>query len=436
MSIVKEGWVIKCGGSIKTWKKRWLVLRGNTLYYFKKKEDTQEQGSIRLEPGMKCREEKNCKKSPFAFTVETPGRSYLMYPANKSSQENSAWERAINNVLNPGSAKPAGPSGGGGGGGSKVTPSNSNTGGGGGSGGGAVEKFSAGARAERDDSIVGRLMFSKGISQFLQAQETQMCEFWSLWYNTVSQQLSEDATCDIMFDFSYSEDFNKLYWNSAGPQYLMIQQLVDFFYIVGAPEEEIEKLNVVGESINPDRIGSWINVSEKGGIDGGWCFTFPINLEVAINSVESGPICESIKKWGKSNGIQECFYLARDMGAEPPRQTEIRCRLEQGNAWEQAQQMYDLAGFPYPPNEVINAVKQAEDVYVAVNITEEEFVRVAVGIENPEGAIVKRFGNSRTQEIEAGLGPVTVIEFQYLKQDFGYSVYKEGYDVHIGYHIE
>jgi hypothetical protein len=74
----------------------------------------------------------------------------------------------------------------------------------------------------------------------------------------------------------------------------MIQQLVDFFYIVGAPEEvfvfwkknsflllsdslhekkEIEKLNVVGESINPDRIGSWINVSEKGGIDGGWCFT-------------------------------------------------------------------------------------------------------------------------------------------------------------------
>lgn len=78
-----------------------------------------------------------------------------------------------------------------------------------------------------------------------------MCEFWNLWYNTVSQQLSEDATCDIMFDFSYSEDFNKLYWNSAGPQYLMIQQLVDFFYIVGAPEEEIEKLNVVGESINP-----------------------------------------------------------------------------------------------------------------------------------------------------------------------------------------
>lgn len=34
-----------------------------------------------------------------------------------------------------------------------------------------------------------------------------------------------------------------------------------------------------------------------------------------------------------------------------------------------------------------------------------------------------------TGEVEAGLGPVTAVEFQYLKQDFGYSVYKEGYDV-------
>lgn len=42
-------------------------------------------------------------------------------------------------------------------------------------------------------------------------------------------------------------------------------------------------------------------------------------------------------------------------------------------------------------------------VYVAVNITEEEFVRVAVGIENPDGAVVRKFGNARTQEVEVSL---------------------------------
>ncbi len=126
-----------------------------------------------------------------------------MYPANKSSQENSAWEKAINNVLNPGSTKPV----------SNVrnlvrllaflshgflsffcpclqvpqVQSLKQVGGGGMNNNNArpsEDKFSAGARADRDDSLVGRLMFSKGISAFLQAQDTQMCEFWNLWYNT------------------------------------------------------------------------------------------------------------------------------------------------------------------------------------------------------------------------------------------------------------
>lgn len=126
----------------------------------------------------------------------------MMYPANKSSQENSAWEKAINNVLSPSSSsKPV----------SSVPQVQSlqkvNSGGGSNNNNARQEdKFrlqqnrliccfffslkttffliSAGARAERDDSLVGRLMFSKGISAFLQAQDTQMCEFWNLWYAT------------------------------------------------------------------------------------------------------------------------------------------------------------------------------------------------------------------------------------------------------------
>lgn len=183
--------------------------RARLLYKEKKKKKKfmSLSGSIRLEPGMKVREEKNCKKSPFAFVVETPvivvvwscfagsnllqGRQYMMYPANKSSQENSAWEKAINNVLSPSSSsKPA----------SSVPQVQSlqkvNSGGSNNNNARQEDKFryekgsvccvclteiSAGARAERDDSLVGRLMFSKGISSFLQAQDTQMCEFWNLW---------------------------------------------------------------------------------------------------------------------------------------------------------------------------------------------------------------------------------------------------------------
>eukprot|EP01113_Clastostelium_recurvatum_P026151 TRINITY_DN3138_c0_g1_i2.p1 TRINITY_DN3138_c0_g1~~TRINITY_DN3138_c0_g1_i2.p1 ORF type:complete len:830 (-),score=195.56 TRINITY_DN3138_c0_g1_i2:127-2616(-) len=35
-NVEKKGWMVKQGGRIKTWKTRWFVLSGNTLYYFKK----------------------------------------------------------------------------------------------------------------------------------------------------------------------------------------------------------------------------------------------------------------------------------------------------------------------------------------------------------------------------------------------------------------
>jgi len=48
-SAEKKGWVKKQGGRIKTWKKRWLVLKNNCLYYFKKEEDQDPCGIIPLE---------------------------------------------------------------------------------------------------------------------------------------------------------------------------------------------------------------------------------------------------------------------------------------------------------------------------------------------------------------------------------------------------
>jgi len=45
----REGWLLKQGGRVKTWKKRWFVLSENCLYYFGKVTDKEPKGIIPLE---------------------------------------------------------------------------------------------------------------------------------------------------------------------------------------------------------------------------------------------------------------------------------------------------------------------------------------------------------------------------------------------------
>jgi len=45
----KEGWLYKQGGRMKTWKKRYTILSGNVLYYFKSPKDSSPAGFVPLE---------------------------------------------------------------------------------------------------------------------------------------------------------------------------------------------------------------------------------------------------------------------------------------------------------------------------------------------------------------------------------------------------
>lgn len=223
---LKEGWIFKCGGTIKTWKKRWLVIKGNFMYYYAKPNDKVPKGSIELKSGVKV-ETAKCKKSPNAFCVRTDGRDYIMYPESKSSEDTLQWKDLISSILNPVKAEEPKKE-------KKEEPKQEKK----------TEKEIVTPTKEpkeeatkpvevkqetvktprkeenntvpQNSSIVKRLNFSKDIVPFLRGgADNQMCEFWNLWFNTVNAQLTEDSECDIQFNFSYSANFNKLFWNSG-----------------------------------------------------------------------------------------------------------------------------------------------------------------------------------------------------------------------------
>lgn len=462
----KSGFLTKQGGKIKTWKRRWFVLKGDTLYYFKSPTDRDKTGSITVETGSICKlEVENKKKKNCFFSVSTKLRTYMMYADNEQSAKE--WVdlivKAINDKKGGGSASSGGsiappasspapstpastpaPAA------APATPK--------------VEATPAAAPATKTDNVVpksggsdGKKDFSprhliaiaKGVIPYLQDEESKILEFWQIWSESIPPL--EDLVAGQVIDYtvSASADVQKLTWRTSGPQNVFIQKMVDFFWNVGAPESEIDRLNDVGALINPAKIGSWIDMSAKGGMDGGWFFPVDIPMKTALESTDPGEPSRKVQEWAEKHHIEKCYSVGRDMGAAPPRQTELRIRLPGADFSAQlavAMDAYVMFNFPQPPEgamQVLNELKPSMGMNLSIITSSEGFVRLGLLIPKPPTTVVAKLcsvvnaTNDELAALEGSLGTdgPTWVEYQFLKEGFGYGVYKEGFDVVFHYHV-
>jgi hypothetical protein len=103
---------------VRTWKRRWFILKAEKLYYFKTKkvcspftrlmmtQDTEATGCIELSVESFVRKEKKNKQA-HAFAVGTQKRVFFMYPDNASDTDH--WIKALSNQIDilKGNKKPA-----------------------------------------------------------------------------------------------------------------------------------------------------------------------------------------------------------------------------------------------------------------------------------------------------------------------------------------
>lgn len=90
----KAGYLVKEGGKFKTWKKRWMVLKNNVIYY-SKKQNSGELGIIRLN-GLTADQvavSQRQKKNFFMFEIKTPNRTYFL--CADTEKERTSWMDVI-----------------------------------------------------------------------------------------------------------------------------------------------------------------------------------------------------------------------------------------------------------------------------------------------------------------------------------------------------
>lgn len=444
----KEGFLTKQGGSIRTWKRRWFVLKQMKIYYFKTRNDLEATGIIELEPDSFVKDEKD-KKKRFMFSVGTSRRVFFIVADNEKDM--LSWIESIKrniegnaptNNNQPASVRSEAQSQSQGGAGvQSVTPSAAAI------GNMAPTKVTTDFVASTGPSASprARLAAAKNCIPYLMEETSKVLEFWQIWTESVPLLSDLQVGNTIEFHVATSADMQKLTWRTAGPQNIFIQKMVDFFWNVGAPESEIDRLNDVGALINPVKIGSWIDMSAKGGMDGGWFFPVEIPLDRAIEASDTGDPTRKVSEWARSNGVNLCFSVGRDMGAAPPRQTEIRMKLPGTDFNDQlrlAMDAFFVFGFPAIPDEALALIRRSSSesngpLCLAVITSSEGFVRLGLLIPKPAQDVVSglcQLGGGSSDEIARfqtnlrSTGP-TYAEYQYLMKGFGYGVYKEGFDI-------
>lgn len=104
MGVIKEGFLTKEGGSIKTWKKRWFVLTEDGILAYFKKKGGEQMGKMDLKEGCTV-QEVSYKKKKNCFEAKTPGRTYHLIAENGGDM--NAWMEQIKKITEGGGSDSA-----------------------------------------------------------------------------------------------------------------------------------------------------------------------------------------------------------------------------------------------------------------------------------------------------------------------------------------
>jgi len=196
-------------------------------------------------------------------------------------------------------------------------------------------------------------------------------------------------------------------------------------------------------------------MSAKGGMDGGWYFPVDIPLKLAVEAADAGEAITKFTQWAEKNEVMTVFTVGRDMGAAPPRQTELRMKVPGGDFDAQVRlglDAFSAFGFPAIPDPALSILKNSRvnttdhPLCLSVITSSEGFVRLGLLVPKPNTQTVLQLcsiaggNNENIAAFEGSLGALgsdgpTYAEYQYLMKGFGYGVYKEGFDIVFHYSV-
>eukprot|EP00005_Dracoamoeba_jomungandri_P006574 CAMPEP_0174277368 /NCGR_PEP_ID=MMETSP0439-20130205/60892_1 /TAXON_ID=0 /ORGANISM="Stereomyxa ramosa, Strain Chinc5" /LENGTH=949 /DNA_ID=CAMNT_0015369679 /DNA_START=1045 /DNA_END=3890 /DNA_ORIENTATION=- len=383
--IKKEGYLLKLGVDLSVYKahQRWFTVTDDLLEYYKDKNGTEKKGSIELEKTWSIEIVHKAKWGE-ALQIVTPSRTYQLMPLSGQDpkQELSSWLLVLRLASKKNVEQPSRIS-------SRLGPFHRSK----------KHRTEILSSSTNENFGQGNILSLFRAIPWLQEDNSQKLEeFHQIWLNSFPSfwTTKRQANKNNEFKFVVNSNFNEVTWYLGGGQGEVIQGMVDFFWNVGAPESEIDRLNDVGAICNPCYIGSWISMSHKGAMDGGWYFPTETLVESAFEAVDKNhEDFELLKNWLSKYDIKHTYLLSRDMGAAAPRQTQLQFELPGCSFEEQCRQAKEsITDFDFPdvPFATWNTLIKANvpGLRFSITITGEGIARIGVLFPNPTQEMINK----------------------------------------------
>jgi len=104
---IKEGFIVKEGESVQSWRKRWLVLSAESLAYFTAENKRLRKGSFKLDHVHSVDVLSQYKGKSYVFAVKCPTRTY--YIQANDEEDRIDWINSINTAINKPTLGPPAP---------------------------------------------------------------------------------------------------------------------------------------------------------------------------------------------------------------------------------------------------------------------------------------------------------------------------------------
>ncbi|EAL47980.2 hypothetical protein EHI8A_078120 [Entamoeba histolytica HM-1:IMSS-B] len=443
-------WGEKVGGSIRTWKKRYFVLKDRRIWYFSSCKDKAAKGYIDVPVGTEVNDvsgAKIAKHKPFAMTINSKGpkgyRLFVIICDNETDFKNffehikaqTHEQKVPVSRIIPTSIVPS----------SMIqTPS-----------------LQPGALLNIDANIAnyitsdGRknLEHVKNYFNWIDSDDN-LTKYWKYWTDNLPTKTSKQPLLKgeaVHYTISVSSKADHLKWRAFGNQRPMINPMANFFIGVGIQQEEIERIDEFGSLVRPQIIGSMIEITKNFGMSENWFFAGRFDISLIRQLSEDGNFTDRLFEWLAESHITEFCQFGREVNENPPVQSTFHFLIEgemssRVNKLLRATQKF---GFPPIPNPILNIFKGLNQYYTyfvfGVTLCNQGFVRFSAMIADPTDDVVLSLLDAvrvpqETRKIHLSLLKdhtisVRYVEYSYLKNGCGRGTFNEGSDVYVQYYF-